>query len=122
GGGVVGNEGLGQQRNDLRVAVPTVEVGVEVDGAADVAVVDGDVGVAGVSGVAAGHTDSQGPALDGVAGVDGTDGPSPAGAQARERGHGQPGPQRLSSIRCVHVPSSYCVSSGLLLAASRPCV
>src|SRR5699024_9985255 len=109
GGVVVGFEGLGQQRHDLRVVVPAVECVVEVDGAADVAVVDGDVGVDGVRGVAAGQADSQGPALDGVAGVDGTDGPSPAGAQARERGHGQPGPQRLSSIRCVHVPSSYCV-------------
>src|SRR5699024_10680785 len=80
GGVVVGFEGLGQQRHDLRVVVPAVECVVEVDGAADVAVVDGDVGVDGVRGVAAGHADSQGPALDGVAGVDGTDGPSPAGA------------------------------------------
>src|SRR5699024_2929680 len=35
GGIVVGFEGLGQQRHDLRVVVPAVECVVEVDGAAD---------------------------------------------------------------------------------------
>ena len=119
GGVGVGFDRFGQQRYDLGVVVPTVEGVVEVDGTADIAVVDRDVGVDGVRGVASGDADPQASALDGVSGVGGADFPAAAGAQARDAGDGKACPQRLSSVRCVHVPSSWDVGSGRLPEATR---
>ena len=106
GGVVVAFEGFGELGLDLVVVGAGEQAVVQVDGAGDVAAVDGDVGVDGVGGVSAGHAHPQGPALDGVTGVGGTDGPSPARAESGDRGYRESGSQRLSSVRCVHVPSS----------------